>query len=219
VFDHAACHNVYGCTETNDSFHHVLRPGDEDLAALPLGAPLPGVEADLVHDGAVLTGAGTGELVVRTPFQSPGYHAADQPGGFGDHPVRADGLRWFRTGDVVRRDEHGDLFCEGRADFRVKVRGQQVYLQHVEAVLLASEDVVEAAALAVPDDHAGKRLHVVVRRREGSRLNSLVLRKYLAERLPPAAVPSTVHIGADPLPRTPTGKVDRQHLVALSEKR
>jgi len=78
---------------------------------------------------------------------------------------------------------------------------------------------VEAAALAVPDEHAGKRLHVVVRRKEDSRLNSLVLRKYLAERLPPAAIPSTVHIGADPLPRTPTGKVDRQHLVALSEKR
>lgn len=219
VFDHARFHNIYGCTETNDSFHHELVPGDEDRDALPLGEPLPGVRADLVADGAVLTGPGTGELVVRTPFQSPGYHAAAQQGGFGEHPVHVDGERWFRTGDLVRRDAHGALFLEGRADFRVKVRGQQVYLQHVEAVLLASEDVVEAAAVAVPDEHVGKRLHVVVRRREDSRLNSLVLRKYLAERLPPSAIPSTVHIGADPLPRTPTGKVDRQRLVALSEKR
>ncbi|MFI7677518.1 AMP-binding protein [Actinophytocola sp. NPDC049390] len=218
VFPATRFHNIYGCTETNDSFHHELLPGDEDRAALPLGEPLPGVLADLVHDGAVLTGPGTGELVVRTPFQSPGYHGTE-PGGFGDHPVHADGERWFRTGDLVRRDEHGAMFLEGRADFRVKIRGQQVYLQHVEAVLLASEDVVEAAALAVPDDHVGKRLHVVVRRKEDSRLNSLVLRKYLAERLPPSAIPSTVHIGAEPLPRTPTGKVDRQHLVALSEKR
>ena len=219
VFCNATCHNIYGCTETNDSFHYEIRPGDEHRTALPLGEPLPGVEADLVVDDAVHDGAGTGELVVRTPFQSPGYHAASAPGGFGTHPVRDDARPWFRTGDLVRRDEHGELFLEGRADFRVKVRGQQVYLQHVESVLLSSEDVVEAAAVAVPDEHAGKRLHVVVRRREGSRLNSLVLRKYLAERLPPAAIPSTVHIGADPLPRTPTGKVDRQHLVALSEKR
>jgi acyl-coenzyme A synthetase/AMP-(fatty) acid ligase len=133
--------------------------------------------------------------------------------------VRPDGHRHFRTGDLVRRDENGELSLAGRADFRVKVRGQQVYLQHVEEVLLGSADVLEAVAIAVPDEHAGKRLHVVVRRRADSRLNSLVLRKYLAERLPPAAIPSTLSIGVDPLPRTSTGKVDRQHLVLMSEKR
>ncbi|HYQ64046.1 AMP-binding enzyme, partial [Actinophytocola sp.] len=129
-----------------------------------------------------------------------------------------DGEQYFRSGDLVRRTENGEYFLEGRADFRVKVRGQQVYLQHVEEVVLAAEGVVEAAAVAVPDVHAGRRLHVVVRRREGCKLNSLVLKKFLAERLPPAAVPSTLHIGPDPLPRTSTGKVDRQFLVN-SQKR
>lgn len=219
LFDQARLHNIYGCTETNDSFHYELRPGDEERTALPLGAPLPGVDADLVSDGAVLTGAGIGELVVRTPFQSAGYHnSAGQEGAFGPHPVRPNGARHFRTGDLVRRDESGELLLAGRADFRVKVRGQQVYLQHVEEVLLSSADVLEAAAVALPDEHAGKRLHVVVRRRDDSRLNSLVLRKFLAERLPPAAIPSTLHIGNTPLPRTSTGKVDRQRLV-MSEKR
>jgi acyl-coenzyme A synthetase/AMP-(fatty) acid ligase len=156
---------------------------------------------------------------VRTPFQSVGYHNSVAPeGAFGPHPVRQDGERWFRTGDLVRRDENGEYFLEGRADFRVKVRGQQVYLQHVEEVLLAAEGVLEAAAVAVPDTHAGKRLHVEVRRRDGSKLNSLVLRKFLAERLPPAAIPSTLHIGSEPLPRTSTGKVDRQ-LIVNSQKR
>jgi acyl-coenzyme A synthetase/AMP-(fatty) acid ligase len=220
LFGGARMHNVYGCTETNDSFRYELRPGDDGRTALPLGEPLPGVVADLVSDGEVLTGPGVGELVVRTPFQSAGYHGAGAPaGGFGEHPARPDGRRHFRTGDLVRRDAAGELLLEGRADFRVKVRGQQVYLQHVEEVLLGSADVVEAAAVAVPDEHAGKRVHAVVRRRDGSRLNSLVLRRYLAERLPPAAIPSTLHIGSDPLPRTSTGKVDRQHLVVMSEKR
>jgi acyl-coenzyme A synthetase/AMP-(fatty) acid ligase len=220
LFPSTRMHNIYGCTETNDSFRYELRDGDEERTALPLGRPLPGVHADLVSDGAILTGPGTGELVVRTPFQSPGYHNSSAgDGAFGDHPVRRDGHRHFRTGDLVRRDEHGELSLAGRADFRVKVRGQQVYLQHVEEVLLGSADVLEAVAIAVPDEHAGKRLHVVVRRRDDSRLNSLVLRKYLAERLPPAAIPSTLSIGVDPLPRTSTGKVDRQHLVLMSEKR
>jgi acyl-coenzyme A synthetase/AMP-(fatty) acid ligase len=220
LFTGARFHNIYGCTETNDSFRYELRPGDEARAALPLGEPLPGVRADLVSDGELLTGPGTGELVVRTPFQSAGYHdPAARERAFGPHPVVPDGLPHFRTGDLVRREENGELFLAGRADFRVKVRGQQVYLQHVEEVLLASADVVEAAAVAVPDEQAGKRLHVVVRRRDGSRLNSLVLRKYLAERLPPAAIPSTLHIGQEPLPRTSTGKVDRHVLVANSQKR
>jgi acyl-coenzyme A synthetase/AMP-(fatty) acid ligase len=212
LFPNAQFHNIYGCTETNDSFRYELRPGDEQRETLPLGEPLPGVRADLVADGEILTGPGVGELVVRTPFQSPGYH--DNPAGaFGPHPVRAGQEAYFRSGDLVRRTESGEYFLEGRADFRVKVRGQQVYLQHVEEVLLAAEGVVEAAAVAVPDVHAGRRLHVVVRRREDSKLNSLVLRKYLSEKLPPAAIPSTLHIGPDPLPRTSTGKVDRQYLV------
>ncbi len=219
LFPGARLHNVYGCTETNDSFRYEVRAGDETRAALPLGEPLPGVYTDLVAGGEILTGPGVGELVVRTPFQSAGYHDSVAPeGAFGPHPVRQDGNRWFRTGDLVRRDEHGEYFLEGRADFRVKVRGQQVYLQHVEDVLLAAKGVLEAVALAVPDEHAGKRLHVVVRRHANSRLNSLVLRKYLAERLPPAAIPSTLHIGPEPLPRTSTGKVDRQALVANSQK-
>lgn len=217
LFPEARFHNIYGCTETNDSFRYELRPGDEARSALPIGEPLPGVTADLVNDGEILSGPGVGELVVRTPFQSPGYHNSSAKA-FGPHPVTGD-PGYFRTGDLVRREANGELFLEGRADFRVKVRGQQVYLQHVEEVLLASEDIVEAAAVAVPDEHAGKRLHVVVRRRNGSRLNSLVLRKYLAERLPPAAIPSTLHIGSDPLPRTSTGKVDRQVLVTNSQKR
>lgn len=217
LFPNTRFHNIYGCTETNDSFRYELRPGDTQRESLPLGVPLPGVAADLVADGEILTGPGVGELVVRTPFQSSGYH--DNPSGaFGPHPVHDDGEQYFRSGDLVRRTEDGEYFLEGRADFRVKVRGQQVYLQHVEEVLLAAEGVVEAAAVAVPDVHAGRRLHAVVRRREDSKLNSLVLRKFLSERLPSAAIPSTLHIGPEPLPRTSTGKVDRQNLVN-SQKR
>jgi acyl-coenzyme A synthetase/AMP-(fatty) acid ligase len=217
LFPNSRFHNIYGCTETNDSFRYEITPADVRRETLPLGEPLAGVRADLVADGEILTGPGVGELVVRTPFQSAGYH--DNPSGaFGPHPVSDDGEQYFRSGDLVRRTEDGEYFLEGRADFRVKVRGQQVYLQHVEEVVLAAEGVVEAAAVAVPDVHAGRRLHVVVRRREDSKLNSLVLKKFLAERLPPAAVPSTLHIGSDPLPRTSTGKVDRQFLVN-SQKR
>ncbi|WNV86213.1 AMP-binding protein [Umezawaea sp. Da 62-37] len=211
LFPNARIDNVYGCTETNDSFIHEL---GSDLSEIPIGTPLPGVRALLVHeDGTVLHGPGVGELLVSTPFQTPGY--LDSPNRFVPHPDGADDLRYFRSGDLVRRTAAGALVVEGRIDFRVKVRGQQVDTQQVEQVLLDHTGVLEAAAVAVPDQRAGNRLHVVVRT-DGT-VNSLVLRRHCAERLPPAAVPSTLRITEDPLPRTSTGKVDRKHITTTME--
>ncbi|WP_233159102.1 AMP-binding protein [Actinophytocola xanthii] len=208
VFPNARLTNVYGCTETNDSFTQDLRA---DMDVIPMGAPIPGVRALLVaEDGSVLHGSGVGELLVSTPFQTPGY--LDSPDRYVPHPEGADELRYFRSGDLVRRTDTGALVLEGRTDSRVKIRGQQVNTQQVEQVLLDHPAVLEAAALVAPDPVAGKRLHVVVRT-DGT-ANSLVLRRHCVDRLPRAAVPSTLRVATDPLPRTATGKVDRKHLTA-----
>jgi acyl-CoA synthetase (AMP-forming)/AMP-acid ligase II len=62
---------------------------------LPIGQPVPGVEAMLVdRHGEVPVGAATGELWVRTTFQAS--------------------TDWIRTGDLVRRDTHGNHFIIAR---------------------------------------------------------------------------------------------------------
>ena len=68
---------------------------------------------------------------------------------------------------------------------------------------------MEAVVVALPDAVAGKALHCVVRRTPDSRLNSLVLKKHCAERLPKQAIPTFLQIIDEPLPKTSTGKVDR----------
>lgn len=212
LFPNARFSNVYGCTETNDSFRHEFTPGDP---VIPLGRPLPGVDALLTaEDGSVLTGPGTGELLVSTPFQTPGYLGPTE-NKFIAHPLDADDRRYFRTGDLVRRTDDGELVLVGRTDFRIKVRGQQVDVQQVERVLLDGDGVIEAAAFAVRDARAGHVLHGVIRRRPGSDLNSLTLRRHCADRLPSAAIPTSLRITEDPLPRTSTGKVDRRLLAAI----
>ncbi|MEV1085998.1 AMP-binding protein [Streptomyces sp. NPDC050211] len=215
----ARLHNIYGCTETNDSFmHEVDAAGAADGGRLPLGRPLPGVDALLVTDaGTVLAGPGTGELLVSTPFQTRGYlGAAAAAPVFVPHPASAGtpGRRYFRSGDLVRRHPDGSLTLEGRTDFQVKVRGVRVNAQEVEHVLLGHDEVTEAAVLALPDPVAGRLLHAVVRRTAGSHLNSLTLRGHLARRLPRAAVPCGLRIVDDPLPRTSTGKVDRDRVAS-----
>ncbi|MQS16732.1 amino acid adenylation domain-containing protein [Streptomyces kaniharaensis] len=212
----ASFHNVYGCTETNDSFIHPIDPADPmPHGAMPIGRPIDGVTALLLaEDGSELAGPGLGELVVRTPFQTTGYLDADLDRGV--FTERADG-RYYRTGDLVRRHLDGVLTLEGRRDFVVKVRGVRVNTTEVEAALCSHPEVVEAAVLAVTDEAAGTRLHAVVQRAAGSPLDGLTLRQAVAALLPRAAIPTTVELVDTALPRTGTGKLDRKAVLRASK--
>jgi non-ribosomal peptide synthetase component F len=180
LLPHARLYNVYGCTETNDSFVHEIDVERElALGAIPLGEPIEGVQARVVD----------GELWVRTPFQADGY-VSD-----------ADGFH--RSRDLVRRDADGRLFLDGRTDSQVKIRGHRVNLQAVERCL--GDDVAEIAVFAVEG-----RLVAVVR----GDVNTLALRARVAHELGRHAVPSTIEVQAAPLPRTTTGKVDRNAVRA-----
>ncbi|MCX5202718.1 AMP-binding protein [Streptomyces sp. NBC_00237] len=218
LFGTARLSNIYGCTETNDSFLHEVDRSEPMDTPVPIGNPLPGVHAVIVDaDGEILTGPGTGELHVATPFQTDGYLAREQDV---DQAAQAEGedkfathlhghheRRYFRSGDLVRRDRDGRITLEGRNDHQVKVRGVRINTHEVEQTLLKHPDVVEAAVMAVPDPVAGHLLHGVVRRTPASGLNSLRLRGHCAGLLPTTAIPSTVVIVDDPLPRTSTGKI------------
>ncbi|MGY0490651.1 AMP-binding protein [Streptomyces sp. WG-D5] len=208
--------NIYGCTETNDSFAYEVDTTATVFPPVPIGTPLPGVAALVLDaDGREVTGAGTGELYVRTPFQSAGYlDPARSRGKFTAHPLGHDDATWFRTGDLVRRDADGLLHLTGRSDFQVKVRGVAVNTAEIEQVLLRHPAVLEAGVAARPDPLTGKRLVAGVRRAPGSGLNSLLLKEHCAGALPRAAVPGVLRITDEPLPKTATGKVDRGALAA-----
>jgi acyl-coenzyme A synthetase/AMP-(fatty) acid ligase len=66
--------------------------------------------------------------------------------------------------------------------------------------------------IALPDPVAGCRLHAVIRRRQGSGLNSLHLFQHCARKLARAAIPSTIIVADEALPKTSTGKIDRRQI-------
>jgi acyl-coenzyme A synthetase/AMP-(fatty) acid ligase len=197
---------VFGCTETNDSFIHHLDPtAVQD--PMPIGRPIGGTQALVLDgEGRRLTSAGSGELLVSTPFQTSGYLRRDLNEAAFTH---LQGRVFYRTGDIVTRTAEGLYVLEGRADWHVKVRGVRTNLQEVENVIAAHPDVAEAVVVALPDPQAGVRLHAHVTHRPGSDLTSLRLRTHLGRHLPRHAIPASVHLTGTPLPRTPTGKPDR----------
>ena len=224
LFPGARYFNIYGCTETNDSLMHEFDLSGGDVPAnVPVGQPLPGVTALIEDsDGGFVDGAGTGELLVWTPFQTHGYLKADlNEGRFSTYPDPADGgseKRFYRTGDIVERHGDGSITLEGRSDFYVKVRGVRVSTQVVEQAIQEHPDVIEVAVVAVPDELAGKRLHALVRKEPESKLNSLSLRTHCASRLARTEMPSTIEIVTDPLPKTSTGKIDRKQCFPAEER-
>ncbi|WP_410655358.1 AMP-binding protein [Amycolatopsis sp. lyj-112] len=215
LFPNARFYNVYGSTETNDSFIHEFTEMLDGDRELPIGRPLPGTDALVLGpDGAVLDGPATGELLVSTPFQTHGYAVADGSGTDKFVQLGPDGRQYFRSGDMVRRDDDGVFTLVGRNDSQVKVRGTRVNLEEIEQVLLAHEQIIGAAVVTVPDDVAGLVIHAVVRRDSPERkLGVLTLRAYCRDHLPRAALPTTIQVVDEPLPTTSTGKTDRKAVI------
>jgi amino acid adenylation domain-containing protein len=213
LFERARLYNVYGCTETNDSFlHEIDVERHPHLGAMPLGQPLPGVSALIVDEWGPIDGAGGGELWVSTPFQAAGYLGCASRGSFVADPLGRSRRIYFRSGDLVWRDAAGTIVLRGRNDRQVKIRGARVNLHAVEQAILDAPDVDEAAVVAVADPLAGKRLHAFVRGRRGGGVDTLRLRRLCARKLTRVAIPSIIEVRDEALPKTTTGKVDREAL-------
>ena len=120
------------------------------------------------------------------------------------------GRRMYRTGDIGRWTEDGELEIMGRLDQQVKIRGFRIELPEIEACLAEHPDVRNAVVTVWdprPDD---RRLvaYVVIR---SSDLSTVALRKQLRAFLPAYMIPQHF-VRLDELPLTPNGKIDRKAL-------
>ncbi|HWS52578.1 MAG TPA: amino acid adenylation domain-containing protein, partial [Pyrinomonadaceae bacterium] len=205
-------YNLYGPTEaTVDAAACRVRgrgrPG--------LGRPLANVQAYVLGEGFEPAAVGVcGELYVGGEGLARGYLnrpslTAERfvPDPFGTEP----GSRLYRTGDVCRWDEGGELEYVGRVDGQVKVRGYRVEPGEVEAALRRHAGVREAAVGARADGAGGVRLVAYVVPEAGRELATAALRSHLSELLPEHMVPSAF-VTLERLPLTPNGKVDRAAL-------
>ena len=208
--------HVYGSTEVNVcTFHHLA--GTEEVGEpLPIGKACS-TAGTLVVDERLeaVPDDEIGELLVRGSTLMSGYWG--DPEGSRRALVRrpaADGAAavYFRTGDRVRVLADGNLTFVARADFQVKIRGHRVELEEVETALLSLDPVEEAAVFAVADGEGSLALRAAVVVAAGE-VSPPELRTALRRILPGHAVPAEITVLAS-LPRTPTGKVDRQALRA-----
>lgn len=184
----------YGQTETGAVTG--MRPG-ETVAGREgsMGRPLPGIETRIVE----------GELQVRAD-SSPTFFSSYVDGS------RFEG-EWWATGDLVRADEEGYLFHEGRNDDVISSAGYRIGPVEVESALLSHPAVAEAAAVAAPDEERGSVVKAVVVLREGTGDEALVadLQEHCRRETAPYKYPRLIEF-TDELPKTASGKIRRAEL-------
>jgi acyl-coenzyme A synthetase/AMP-(fatty) acid ligase/acyl carrier protein len=195
--------SAYGATEALGA-RSVVEVGPETAIGegrLPLGRPMARDAIRIDSDGAE---GGVGELVYRGRL-SDGY--LDDPElNATRYGVDPDGVRTWRSGDLVFLDEHGVLHHRGRVDDMVKINGRLVEPAEAELALRKVPGIRDVVVL--PRVLMSGRYQLVAHVAADSSMSAEAVRAVLRRELPPHLVPA-VMLRHDSLPVNERGKVDR----------
>jgi fatty-acyl-CoA synthase len=172
------------------------------------GRVVAGVEARIVDDaGRELPwdGKSVGEIQVRGPWITSGYYKDAAPEKFQDG--------WLRTGDVGMVDPKGFVQITDRSKDVIKSGGEWISSVELENAIMGHPDVIEAAVIGVPDERWEERPLACVVVREGARLTTEEMRRFLADRVARWWLPERWSFIPE-VPKTSVGKFDKKVLRA-----
>jgi fatty-acyl-CoA synthase len=218
----------YGQTETTATIV-CTQPGDPiDIVSSTQGTIVEAGVAGIAHAGGRIAEFKTidpetleelpwgeaGELCTRGPMNSKGYFRRPEetakimlPGG------------WLRTGDLGRFLPDGNLFLTGRSKELYKSRGELVSPKELEQLLTSHPAISQAFLIGMPDDRWGEIGCAWIVRNDGHTIEAEAVIAFLAERVARYKLPRDVwFIDVEELPKTGTGKVQKNLLKVLAER-
>jgi acyl-CoA synthetase (AMP-forming)/AMP-acid ligase II len=211
LFPHIKLFSMYGLTECKRVSY--LPPEFLDSKPDSVGIPMPGVEVSIVGNNEEKLGPEeVGELVVRGPNVMQGYWEDRERTLETFRPGKHQGERLLYTGDLFKKDEEGFLYFVSRKDDLIKTKGERVSPGEIENVLCQMEEVVEAAAIGIPDEILGQAIKVFVVPEKGSDLTGKNIIRYCRQNLESFMVPKEVKIQKS-LPKSASGKVNKKKLA------
>ena len=173
------------------------------------GVPGYGFEVMVVDPQGREVPRGTlGEIVGRGPCVMAGYW---------NRPAEtAEALRggWMHSQDAGFMDADGYITITDRMKDMIVTGAENVYSIEVENALSHHPQVRECAVIGVPDERWGERVHAIVVPVAGAAPGETALLAHLHERLARYKCPKSWELRADPLPRSPAGKVLKADLRA-----
>lgn len=133
--------------------------------------------------------------------------------------VEIDGQRWYRTGDVVKKDENGFFYFVDRTADTIKHKGYRVSSSEIEAALQEHPAVLAACAVGVPDERVGERIKAfVVLKEDVKGVTGYDLIHWCREHLASYKIPQHIEF-RDMLPKSKVGKLLRREMRREERKR
>ena len=196
----------YGLSETSPVVSSNLPSG---IQLGTVGVPLQETEIKIIGaDNQPLSQGESGELCVRGPQVMKGYWQNEK-----ETAKVLDAEGWLRTGDIARVNEQGYLQIVDRKKDMILVSGFNVYPNEIEDVVTEMPQVLEAAAVGLPDPQCGERVKLFIVR-DDDKLSEKQVREFCKTKLTPYKVPSFVEF-RDSLPKSTVGKILRKELRNL----
>ncbi|MAR93086.1 MAG: non-ribosomal peptide synthetase [Pseudomonadales bacterium] len=208
--------NGYGPTEnTTFTCCYPITQVSEVRHTVPIGRPIANTTVYILDRQRKPVPVGIpGELYTGGDGVAHGYLNRDEltaevflPDPFSTEP----GARLYKTGDLVRYLDDGNIEYLGRVDQQVKIRGFRIELSEVETALGRINTVREVAVLAREDIPGVKRLVAYFVPVAGANPTTAELRVELKQSLPEYMIPSAF-VAMETLPVTANGKLDRRAL-------
>lgn len=199
----------YGLTEASRSAFVEFHAAGERLASI--GMPTPGVEIRVVDGSGQARPAGEqGRIVVRSPAAMSEYWNDPE----GTAAAFVDG--WLITGDVGHQDADGYLYLNAREKDLINVGGREVSPVEIERILEEHPGVAACACVGIPDPQgitgSAVKAYLVATSPAEAPPKPAQLVKLLRGRIEPYKMPVAFE-WIDDLPRTSSGKLQRQLLV------
>lgn len=203
--------NLYGPTEiTCNCTYYVLDRDYDDTEVIPMGKAFPNEKVFLLdeNDELVTDANVQGEICVSGTSLALGYYKDREKTNqvFVQNPLnKAYNEPIYRTGDLGKYNEDGDLVYVSRKDFQIKHMGHRIELGEIEAVTMAKDGVTRACCIY---DHEKQRLILFY---TGER-EKMSLMKDLRAALPPFMIPNSL-VSVEEMPLNKNGKIDRNKLM------
>jgi amino acid adenylation domain-containing protein len=207
--------NTYGQTESSDVTTSYIIPRNSQHDKVLVGKPIQNMSHYILSANGDLCGIGVvGEIYTTGAGTCRGYINQETltAGSFVQLPF-APGKRVYRTGDLGRWLQDGNIEYIGRRDEQVKIRGHRIEPAEIERVLENYEGIDNAVVL-LDAGHTQLVAYLVIEKERAAYTEELVaqdLRAYLAARLPAPMIPSK-YVILGQLPLLLNGKLDKAAL-------
>jgi amino acid adenylation domain-containing protein len=216
--------NYYGITETTHQVSvYEWDNGKSEAECIndivPIGKIFEGLQYCILDENKNTVGPGeTGELYVSGVQITKGYYNDPErtKTTYVKIPHRGNEI-WFKTGDLVREMENGNLNYLGRLDNQVQILGNRVELQEIDCILKRASNSEMVVSLAWPIEN-GVAKSVVAFIAESEEQEKSKILEFCKNSLPPYMLPQDIFF-IDQIPLNDNGKFDKKKLVAILENR